>query len=100
MNIMKANLIISIDEMNTKETYSFGKRICELVLIGCVLDYWDHKFIIVTMSLNSFYHFHMSYLQMSKREKVNQSLKDREHRWIAVKKEIKSERKREKHTSE
>lgn len=32
-----------------KRTYSFSKRISKLVFIGCVLYYWDNKFIIVAM---------------------------------------------------
>ena len=47
-------------ERERERTYSFSKGICELPFVGSVLYDWDHKLIIITMSLNSFYHFHMS----------------------------------------
>lgn len=47
--------------------YRFSKRFRKLPFICSILYYWNHEFVMVTMSFDSFYHFHMSYLQKSKK---------------------------------
>ena len=50
-------------------TYSFCKGLCELILVGSILYYRDHKFIIITMPFDSFDHLHVSNLHLNHKKK-------------------------------
>ena len=60
------------------KTYSFSKRFSELKFVSGVLYDGNHKFIIIAMPFDSFYHFHVSDLQICQQAWASQRKKKRQ----------------------